>query len=423
MLIVNISNKFFSWRYELGSLFLVFLNILVSFEQGSFLGLEGSELFGHTIGTLFIVLIVVGISRLIRSARTRSATTKIVFFSLIVVLFLSLIQGKAKLLSISTELDKESLNIEEGQAKALAQYIQDSVSKREMEKVKTLLDRDRFMKKVLRGHDTTSRYLRDVAKGASKSFKKGNFLEQISSFLNQGGNFTFVKMYRRHKEPILQFRLTEDSGNLHYFDFYIFKTTDGNIKIDDLQYYHSGELLSRQIIKNLTDLNSEKSRSLLTETIPKVSQLLQQGKFKEGYTILESLPDDLKQKKMIMRLRIQGGYGVDVEQAEKLFNEFKRRFPDDQSIIFSAFTAAIAKNDLEGAVTLINDIYMAVEGDEYLLWFKTKLLLMQKKYKEATELLSEMKNKYNIDVATFAYSKLPEDFLFSKEYKIWSSRH
>src|SRR4030067_2011452 len=89
MPIVNISGKLFNWRYELGSLFLVFLNVLVSFAQGSSLGLEGAELFGHSTGTLFIVLILVGISRLIRSARTKSATTKIVFFSLLVVLFLS----------------------------------------------------------------------------------------------------------------------------------------------------------------------------------------------------------------------------------------------------------------------------------------------------------------------------------------------
>lgn len=97
---------------------------------------------------------------------------------------------------------------------------------------------------------------------------------------------------------------------------------------------------------------------------------------------------------------------------------FKKNYPDDPSIVFAAFTAAIVKDDLDGAATLIDDIYKAVEGDEYLLWYKVILYIMQKKHGEAITALSEMENKYKIDVASLAEVELPEEFLSSKAYKV-----
>lgn len=71
MAIASIPNKIISWRYEIGSLFLVPLNVSFSFMAGSQLGFKDTELLGYAVGPLFLVLIVVGISRLIRKAPTR----------------------------------------------------------------------------------------------------------------------------------------------------------------------------------------------------------------------------------------------------------------------------------------------------------------------------------------------------------------
>jgi len=181
--------------------------------------------------------------------------------------------------------------------------------------------------------------------------------------------------------------------------------------------------MSKIVIGNATDLSSRSSSSSTDlKTLQKALQLSYEGKVEEGFTVLETLPEAVKQNRAIMRLRIQWGYQIGAGQSEKLFDEFKNKFPDDQSIIFSAFTAAIAKDDAGRAAALIEDIYKAINGDEYLLWYRVNLISWQKKYQEATRLLSEMESKYKIDVVSDAKSELTEEFLSSREYKSWLSK-
>ena len=428
MTISGIWKTIFDSRYEIGIFFLFVLNLVLSYIEANLLNLQDVELAANSLAFIFLVLIVVGISRLIKAARTSSATTKIVFFTLLITLFVkvsTVMREQLDLSAISTEIDRQSLIVDETQAKSLALRIEEFVSNGEVKQAETLYDGDRFTKKILRGQTEISPTLRDIARGGGKSFKKGMLLEQMSDMVKGGGEFAFVKFYLKKQEPILQFRLLDASGNLHYLDAYIFRATDGGIGIDDLHYYNSGELLSRQFIENttaLTDRGLDNSSSSL-ESFQKAIQLARQGSIAEAYKVLESLPDNLKQQKMSMRLRIQLGYQVDVERAEALLSEFRNKYPDDVTIVFSAFMAAVAKDDLDSAASLIDDIYKVVEGDEYLLWYKANLLLMQKKDKEVIRLLSDMERDYNIDVVSGAENELPEEFLTSREYKNWKGQH
>jgi hypothetical protein len=420
-------NKRSGWPYELGSGFLVIFNVLFSFLAGRHLGFRGAELGGYSGGALLLVVVVVGISRFKKSARTRSATAKIVFYTLLITLlgsFSSLTQSRAKRARIATEADPASLSIDGQQAAVLAMHIQDSVSKGELEDVRTLFDGDRFAKRVLIGQDTTEPSLRDRAEGASKSFKGAKLLDQMNSMVKRGGRFEFVKLYHRRQDPVLQFRLAADSGDLHYVDLYIFKTPQGNLRISDVQYYNSGEVLSKQILSTSKDLDDGKANSSSNfDELQRAIQLAAGGKVGEAYSALESLPDTFKERKAILSLRIRLGYQVNVEEAERLLDQFRKKFPDDPTIFFYVYTAATAKGDLKGAIASIDDIYRTVDGDEYLLWLKVNLFLMQRQNEDAIELLSRMESDYHVNVSSQAKQKLPKEFLTSKEYKRWLAQH
>jgi predicted Zn-dependent protease len=107
-------------------------------------------------------------------------------------------------------------------------------------------------------------------------------------------------------------------------------------------------------------------------------------------------------------------------RAEALLNEFKTRFPDDSSILFSDFAVAVDRDDAESAARLIDAVYKAVEGDDYLLWYKVRLLAAAGKNRDALKVLTEMKTRYQIPVDTLAESELPDDFLSSSDYKTWA---
>jgi len=72
---------------------------------------------------------------------------------------------------------------------------------------------------------------------------------------------------------------------------------------------------------------------------------------------------------------------------------------------------------------LIGDIYEAVEGDEYLLWYKVNLLITADQAEKAIATLSEMETKYKINVVSLAESRLPTEFCSSKDYKAWARQH
>ena len=180
--------------------------------------------------------------------------------------------------------------------------------------------------------------------------------------------------------------------------------------------------MSRQLVGNVREQSELDSSSSNYDTIKDAIQLGEQGRIEEAYRLFESLPAELKQTKLIMRLRVQWGLQVDLEKALQLLDEFKQKFPGDTGIVFSAFSAALAKDDLGAAANLIDDIYKDVGGDEYLLWYKARLLLMQNKEREVTDFLTEMENKYHADMS-LAADNLPEAFLTSKEYKTWLSKH
>ena len=420
---MEVQKKAVNRWYELCTLFLAILNVYLSFSAGRFLGFKGAELAGYSTGPLVLVLIVVGIARLMKRARTTRAMSKVAFFTLlflVVATSSTLMQAWSKLSAIPTAISPESLNVDEGLAVSLASQIQDAVSKGQPDDLQVLFDADRFITKALLGQDTKSRDLQDVARGGSKSFAQNRILEQMALMVKQGGEFNLVKLYKREQAPILQFRLTEVSGNLHYLDFYIYTTKDGKLRIDDLRYYNSGGVLSKQVMTNAAALGNTPSG---LDGLQNAIKLTQEGKSQEASDILESLPDDLKQQRIVMRLRMQLAYQVGSQHAADLFREFKDRFPDDPGVVFSAFTGAINRDDVGDAAALIGDIYEAVNGDEYLLWHKVNLLISGEQYKKAIETLSEMETKYRINVVSIAESRLPTEFLSSKDYKVWQRQH
>ena len=72
---------------------------------------------------------------------------------------------------------------------------------------------------------------------------------------------------------------------------------------------------------------------------------------------------------------------------------------------------------------MIDDIYRAIDGDEYLLWYKVRLLAMGGHNREALQMLSEMETRYNVDVTKLAATQLPAEFRASADYKAWEVRY
>jgi hypothetical protein len=405
--------------YAAGGLALGLLNVLFAFAGGRLLGYREAELVGYSLGPAFLGAIVLGIAAVVTRARRKGSRARWVFFTQLVILFptfsgamQALRQAAAPLVAI----EPESLRVEESKALSIVRQIQDAVSNNHPDSVRHLYNADRFVARALEGENATSGYWRSVARGASRSFAENQLLRQMATFTADRGEFAFVKFYKRQEQPLIQFRLVEASGNLHYVDFYVFKDKEGNLGIDDARYYNSGDILSAQVVETASMLGELNDLELLRNSM----KLAREGKSQEAWEQMESIPDDVKLIKPILRLRLQLANQTNLSQAEPLLKEFKTRFPDDSSIVFSDFSNAIVRDDVESAARLIEDVYKAVEGDNYLLWYKVRLLAAAGKNSDALRVLTEMKTRYKIPVDALAGSELPDTFLSSDDYKTWA---
>jgi hypothetical protein len=188
---MSASNRPVNRWFELGALFLALLDVYLSFVSGRLLGFRGAELAGYSTGPLVTALIVVGISRLFKRTRTRQASAKIAFFTLLIFLFgtlSSLASSRTPQSLLTIELDPESFVVDDAKAINLGSQIQDSVSKGQTDNLKALYDADRFVTRALRGQDANSTYLQDVARGGSKSFAQNQVLEQMATLVARVAN-------------------------------------------------------------------------------------------------------------------------------------------------------------------------------------------------------------------------------------------
>ena len=411
--------------FAVGALLLVGPNLYVSYRGGQGTGItDPAELMGYTTAPLLILLVVLVIARAVKSARSGAAVAKIAFVTLLVTLianFGSLITARPKSAS-SLEITyvEPSWPVEAEEAEKLAARIETEVNAENLEGVMKMRDSDRFRRHVLaRLSNPTSRDY-SFAKGAANSFTQGGLFPFISNELKEGGEFAFVKFYERDKRPILQFRLADRGGALHYLDFYLFKDPVGNFSIDDMQYFNSGTVLSQQLAAMSGKINIDaKSLQVLKEVTAKSAA----GENEAAAQLLEGLPPDVKKEAIVMRLQIQVSASLAPRSASLLLEEFKRRYPDDPSVLFSTYFTALGNDDLTAASTLIDDIEKAVDGDPYLVWYKANLLALDGHLSEACDALEKLPAKYDVDPAAEAEQYLVAELLNSDEYRAWLARH
>jgi hypothetical protein len=259
-----------------------------------------------------------------------------------------------------------------------------------------------------------------VAIGAGKSFAKGEIFSQIRLFCRNGGNLKFVKSYKKSGQSILQFRVTEPSGMLHYFDFHIFKAKEGATKIEDIQNYESGPVLSDQIVEFVKNRESKNKNNMAN--VVEALKNAQEGKRQEAYTIIESLPDDFKQLEPVMSARIRLGMPVDAKKANELLIEFKNKYPHNPSAIFAAYMGCLVSDNSSCAIATIDDIYSEIGGDEFLLWLKANLLAEQRQFDKAVSVLSAIADDFGGDVSARAEKALSKDLISSRQYTQWKAR-
>jgi hypothetical protein len=234
-------------RIALG--FLVPLNIAVSYLDGKLHGMHGGFLVGYCFGGLMLLLIILGLSQLWKRARSESAVLKVALIALSVITFVNCgttIRDIYKAVPADRLETSGSFAVDNKDALAFAQSIQELTQKDDLKSFGNLLDADGFVQRIQQHRKPLPDA--NLIRAASETFMEGDqFAALMRNLIALEAGLHLVKVYGKSGQTILQFRSRETSGLLHYVDLYLFKTDSGAIRIADYQHFNNGPPVSHGI--------------------------------------------------------------------------------------------------------------------------------------------------------------------------------
>ncbi|WP_299094936.1 tetratricopeptide repeat protein [Winogradskyella sp.] len=302
----------------------------------------------------------------------------------------------------SCELLKESKENDE-KVSMLAREIEASFHDLSTDGFNKYFDTKSFKQKLINGidYDANKSYVKGFLNGVGKAGDK--LAEKIVYEVENGAYYNIVN-YRYsivQKAYYFTFRMYSEETGINYHDYKV--CTDGkNIKVNDIYIYLSGEHLSetlnRIFIMSLEDeknntLNSKESTVSSMFKIISAQKLLQSGKYKEAYNMVNSITGPLKKEKFFLLIKALIASSYDDKIYENTLGEFAELYPDDPTLYLKLIDYYFLKENYKMVHIYIDKLMFETE-DDFLNLMKANAYLLQKDYKNAEKSYHYIKINY-----------------------------
>ena len=351
---------------------------------------------------------------------------------------------------------------------ATAREIEAAVVSGDSSALDKLIDWDAVNDRFTSGIDAPAQFRKDFLQGLKESWLQNKGLTNgIIDAAKNGGSYTLLHSHSQEKRRWLLFRLLLPESGLNYHDLLLARRPDGKIKVVDLYFYLSGELLSQSLRRSYIQLVAENSGGVLERLSGADKQLAKNiknmaamveagrsGKFREVIDIYNKLPDDIKKNKGILIQRIQAfqNLGDDAEYTRSIA-DFRKFYPDDRCIDMISIDFYQIKKNYAEALACVDRLDSAVHGDPYLqiyranlhmeqnepvaaradltrgieaepeiLGFYTSLIelsLREKKFDETLQILRLIRTKFQLELGDLRTVPSYKDFVESPQYQEW----
>lgn len=219
---------------------------------------------------------------------------------------------------------------------------------------------------------------------------------RIVTFLNMGGDFTFLRTRNVDGQQRVIFRQIQAEGGADYYDMIVKRRHDGALRAVDIYTVGTGELLTDSLRRTILRLLRSKVPALLgalsleeqeyVDALPKLRQMDAHRLESEPDKALEvyrTLPQSVREHKMALLLRLRAALDVDDAEYLAAIDDFRRLFPEDRVIGFLTIDWYTLKKEYDKAIEGLVRFEEEIGGDPYLQVLRASILIAQDKVDEA----------------------------------------
>lgn len=293
---------------------------------------------------------------------------------------------------------KEDKPVTADEAKEFAKKLQSSIEKRDADFLDNAMDKKAFMKKAGLGSGSDAR---SFGSGIEQSMKMGT---TITNSISKKATYQLVKQYEKDKVQHIIFRMYDD-GALNYHDIELKKSGD-EVKVMDIFVYTTGELLSETVkglfdqMKAMMDKNkTQNSKEEWLTQLPKMRQLMNEGKSEEALAIYDQLPAEVQKMRAVQIVHVLICSGLsDYEKYNGSIEEYKKFYPNEPNMQLLLLDGYIINKEYDKALEGVNEIDKMINKDPLLDYYRYLCYnLKQDTANARTSLERLMKNEPNFE--------------------------
>ena len=358
----------------------------------------------------------------------------------------------------------------QAQVVALARQLEVAAKKGDTASAQDTLDVDGLLDRVMAGVSAPA----DYAAGF-RSASHQNLALMTGIVRNaKGGTYRFLRVRQINGETRALFRLLSARGGVNYHDWIVGTDARGRVRFQDAYVAMTGEDLSQSLRRayvmgavhahpTLLDrlTGADKQYAANTSTVIQIGRDLQAGNYSAALASYQSLPQDLRENKSMMMLRLTAASKLKRQRPQDYnaaMSDFRRLFPHDACLdlvcldqLFEAGEYADARRAIDRIEAFTGpDAHLdTIRGKMYRLqggsanlaaaqkeydkaialeptlhepyWGLVTLSLQEKDFDRTVELLNRIQRELHVRIADL--EKLPAyaEFVKSDAYRHWKA--
>ena len=306
------------------------------------------------------------------------------------------------LLFLVLKINAQDTSIESTRLDDLGKKIESTLSEGDGDYINSIYDLEEMSKRFL-VNDTKSKkikkYNASFYGGFSESFNFGNI---ITTQIENGASYQYLKQIKEDNDYYLLFRLFGDGLNYHK---HLVKEIDGELKIIDSYIYLSGEffsdtfknlytglLASQGLLSSKNNSNKESFKDLFK--IKEIKTLLAQGKKDKAEKIYTKISEESKKQKIYKIIGLQLSSNLSEDKYNKAILDYEQAFPDDISLYLISIDGYIINENYDKALTSINKLDELIGGDAFLNYLRGNIFYLKTDLESAEKNFLKMTKDY-----------------------------
>lgn len=353
---------------------------------------------------------------------------------------------------------------------ALARQLEVAINKGDVASAQDTLDVDALLDRVMAGVSAPVAF---AAAFRSATHRNLSLMPDVIKTA-KGGTYRFLRVRQINGQTRVLYRLLDAGGGVNYHDWIVVTDARGRVRFQDVYFALTGEDLSQSFRRvyiisavqgNPTFLDkltgADKQYAANLSTVFQMGRDVQGGNYSAALTSYQSLPQDLRENKSIMMMRLAAVSKLQDRQPQEYnaaMSDFRRLFPHDacldlvcldQLVEAGAYAEARRSIDRIEAFTGQDAYLDALRANMYRLqggsanisaaqrefdkaiaaeptlhepyWGLVNLSLQNKDFDRTAELLDRIQRELHVGIADL--EKLPTyaEFVKSDAYRKWKA--